>query len=233
MSKQELKTVLDAMRHDFTRPYGKRYEEAITIIQRMIDAPEPEPIGAVLVSRIDREGVMFYSRDMIPDAKTVKDKFELIKVYDGPPAPNPEGEPCPYCWITQSGVPAPKYEPEPVAWLHDQDGRVDCIHKSVKDLWIKAGQPHGFYREKVPCKVEHYTIPLFSAPPATKEQVRWGIDWGKQGDRTTVSIVKHHPDGRMEVVAMEVEPIPGFTDAPPEPVLNPMCQWPFSNKGIP
>ena len=53
---------------------------------------------------------------------------------------------------------------EPVAWMHDAEGRVDVIHSEVKALWIKVGQPSGFYREKVPCKVEHYTIPLFTSP---------------------------------------------------------------------
>ena len=53
----------------------------------------------------------------------------------------------------------------PVAWMHDQDGRVDVIHDKVKALWLRMGQPDGFYREKVPCKVEHYTIPLFAPPP--------------------------------------------------------------------
>jgi hypothetical protein len=56
-------------------------------------------------------------------------------------------------------------EQEPVAWMHDAEGRVDVIHSAVKALWIKAGQPSGFYREKVPCKVEHYTIPLYTSPP--------------------------------------------------------------------
>jgi hypothetical protein len=55
-------------------------------------------------------------------------------------------------------------EQEPVAWMHDAEGRVDVIHSEVKALWIKVGQPNGFYREKVPCKVEHYTIPLFTSP---------------------------------------------------------------------
>lgn len=57
---------------------------------------------------------------------------------------------------------------KPVAWLHSQDGRVDCIHDEVKRLWLRAGQPHGFYREKIPCKVEHYTTPLFLAAGASK-----------------------------------------------------------------
>jgi hypothetical protein len=58
-------------------------------------------------------------------------------------------------------------EQEPVAWMHDAEGRVDVIHSEVKALWIKVGQPNGFYREKVPCKVEHYTIPLYAACQVT------------------------------------------------------------------
>jgi hypothetical protein len=60
---------------------------------------------------------------------------------------------------------------EPVAWMHDQPGRVDVIHKQVKDLWLKMGQPAGFYKEVAPAKVEHYTIPLYAAPqPDTKSR---------------------------------------------------------------
>ena len=54
---------------------------------------------------------------------------------------------------------------EPVAYMHNTEGRVDVIHVSVRDLWLKCGQSSGFYREKVPCKVEHYTIPLYTHPP--------------------------------------------------------------------
>ena len=51
--------------------------------------------------------------------------------------------------------------------MHDQDGRVDVIHDKVKALWLRMGQPDGFYREKVPCEVEHYTIPLYTSPDHT------------------------------------------------------------------
>jgi hypothetical protein len=43
-----------------------------------------EPVGAILVRRDSREGVMFYSNDMIPDPNTIKDRFELITVYEHP-----------------------------------------------------------------------------------------------------------------------------------------------------
>ncbi len=55
-------------------------------------------------------------------------------------------------------------EVEPVAWMHDSPGRFDVIHNEVKALWLRAGQPDSFFREKVPCKVEHYTIPLYTSP---------------------------------------------------------------------
>ena len=42
---------------------------------------DAEPVGAVLVRRENREGIMFYSADMIPKADTIKDRFELITVY--------------------------------------------------------------------------------------------------------------------------------------------------------
>lgn len=43
-----------------------------------------EPVGAVLVNRETREGVMFYSPDMIPDPATLKDRFELVHVFAAP-----------------------------------------------------------------------------------------------------------------------------------------------------
>ena len=37
-------------------------------------------------------------------------------------------------------------------------------------------------------------------------EVQWGVDWGSNGDRSCVSIIKRHPDGTLEVVAIEHEP---------------------------
>jgi hypothetical protein len=49
-------------------------------------------------------------------------------------------------------------QPQPVAWAHNKDGRVDVIHDRVKQLWIDSGAPQ---------QVEYYTIPLYAAPIAT------------------------------------------------------------------
>jgi hypothetical protein len=42
---------------------------------------------------------------------------------------------------------------------------------------------------------------------AIRTPVTWGIDWGKQGDLTAVSIVKKYSDDSIEVIATEYEPI--------------------------
>jgi hypothetical protein len=39
-----------------------------------------------------------------------------------------------------------------------------------------------------------------------KDEVMWGVDWGRVGDASCVSIIKRLPDGRIEVVAVEYGP---------------------------
>ena len=41
------------------------------------------------------------------------------------------------------------------------------------------------------------------------ENIQYGVNWGTNGDRTCVSIVKKHPDGHLEVVAAAYEPVKG------------------------
>lgn len=55
-------------------------------------------------------------------------------------------------------------ELKPIAWLHNKDGRVDIVHKEVKEVWEKIGKPANFCREIVACKTENYTIPLYQIP---------------------------------------------------------------------
>ena len=38
------------------------------------------------------------------------------------------------------------------------------------------------------------------------EPVTWGVDWGKDGDISCVSIIKRLPDGGIEVLAVEYGP---------------------------
>lgn len=53
-------------------------------------------------------------------------------------------------------------EQEPIAWMHGTAGRFEVIHAEVKKLWERVGQPAQFAKEVVSCKVENYTIPLYS-----------------------------------------------------------------------
>ena len=41
------------------------------------------------------------------------------------------------------------------------------------------------------------------------ENIQYSVDWGTNGDRTCVSIVKKHSDGHLEVVAAAYEPRKG------------------------
>ena len=38
------------------------------------------------------------------------------------------------------------------------------------------------------------------------EQVSWGVDWGREGDRDCATIIKRLPDGTAEVIAVEYSP---------------------------
>ena len=38
------------------------------------------------------------------------------------------------------------------------------------------------------------------------QEVTWGVDWGRAGDKSCATIIKRLPDGRVEVVAVEYEP---------------------------
>lgn len=70
-AKRKMNTLL-CMAQDIGADFAKQAE------------PVQEPVGALLVNRESREGVMFYSVDMIPDPATLKDRFELVKVYTAP-----------------------------------------------------------------------------------------------------------------------------------------------------
>jgi hypothetical protein len=48
---------------------------------------------------------------------------------------------------------------------------------------------------------------FYKAPPQPEQEpVTWGVDWGKAGDISCVSIIKRLPNGGIEVVAVEYAP---------------------------
>lgn len=65
-----------------------------------------------------------------------------------------------------------------------------------------------------PVGTKLYTAPQ-PAQPVEESVVKWGVDWGVNGDRSCVSIVKKHPDGVLEVVAVEYGP-EGSAPLPPK-----------------
>ena len=47
---------------------------------------------------------------------------------------------------------------------------------------------------------------LAEQPAQQQEPVAWGVDWGRAGDQSCVSIIKRLPDGGIEVLATEYGP---------------------------
>ena len=38
------------------------------------------------------------------------------------------------------------------------------------------------------------------------QEITWGVDWGRAGDKSCATLIKRLPDGRVEVIAVEYEP---------------------------
>ena len=81
----------------------------------------------------------------------------------------------------------------------------------------EALELHG---KQYPHMVKGYCLDAITAlrealaeQPAQQEPVTWGVDWGKAGDISCVSIIKRLPDGRIEVVAVEYAPY-SYTSPP-------------------
>ena len=62
--------------------------------------------------------------------------------------------------------------------------------------------------EGVLTQIDNMTCGLIKEKPAQTEQepVAWGVDWGKGGDISCVSIIKRLPNGGIEVLAVEYAP---------------------------
>ena len=80
-----------------------QYYGRVQALIARIDAHEAEkqagPVGAVLVNKETREGVAFYSADILPDPGELKDRFELVKVYAAPPSESDKEDAESYRWL--------------------------------------------------------------------------------------------------------------------------------------
>lgn len=88
--------------------------------------------------------------------------WEVRPVYLAPQRSTPAAQPA-----LQAGA------AEPVAWMHDEPGRVDVIHHKVKAL-LEDQHAKGYsspdYVQRQLGKVEHYTIPLYAHPTEQPSQ---------------------------------------------------------------
>ena len=69
--------------------------------------------------------------------------------------------------------------------------------------WISQVNAMDYeYREKAQTAI----TAIKQARSAPVQEVSWGVDWGKAGDKSCAMIIKRLPDGKIEVVAVEYEP---------------------------
>lgn len=106
------------------------------------------------------------------------------------------------CHLNLLSPPRRQEEQEPIAYL-DPKGLAKLQNCNGMSIWAESHKIHADMPEVTALAL----TAVYTAPPA-QELVAWGVDWGRNGDRSCVSIVKKHPGGHIEVVATENDPKP-------------------------
>jgi phage terminase large subunit-like protein len=76
----------------------------------------------------------------------------------------------------------------------------EAAQQALEALWFANAQ-HWFGSQTI-----ERAISSLQAALAQQEPVTWGVDWGRDGDRSCCTIIKRHADGTQEVVAVEYAP---------------------------
>ena len=137
--------------------------------------------------------------------------------------------------ITKGGKHVPledfyvQHSGEPVV---DADAKreAESLAMSLWQKWYKDDSPNFELCDSVAgviTQINNMTAGL------VREDVSWGVDWGRSGDRSCVSICKSFPDGSLEIVATEFSPyttpqpvVPeGYVLVPVEPTEAMLRAW--------
>jgi len=85
----------------------------------------------------------------------------------------------------------------------DAKREAESLAMSLWSKWYKDESPNFELCDSVAgviTQINNMTTGL------VREDVSWGVDWGRSGDRSCVSICKSFPDGSLEIVATEFSP---------------------------
>jgi hypothetical protein len=107
--------------------------------------------------------------------------------------------------------------PQPVVDV-DAKREAESLAMSLWSKWHKDDSPDFELCDSVAgviTQISNMTTGL------VRKDVSWGVDWGRSGDRSCVSIYKSFPDGSLEIVATEFSP---YTT--PQPVVDSRCMNP-------
>jgi len=191
--------------HDFA--WCKDRDNAITAIKQARSAPVQEPSCPECVFGLCHCGL----RDTPPAAPVqepaIKQGWDVDTLLDKPAAPVHE----PVAWMHWLHGPVQLFMNKQKAMMEldrlNREYPVDNHARKMRSLVFGDTTPPaqpapapGYCKH---CKQYSIEEPL---PAALEQDVFWGVDWGKAGDKSCVSIIKRLPNGKIEVVAVEYEP---------------------------
>jgi hypothetical protein len=95
----------------------------------------------------------------------------------------------------------------------DREDSLARVKEFRQQVW-ESGRIAELEAERITAAGLYVTVLEELAALKNQGPVTWGVDWGRHGDLTCVSIVKKHPNGQIEVVATEYEPEAGAQEKP-------------------
>jgi hypothetical protein len=87
---------------------------------------------------------------------------------------------------------------------------VEVLRISKDGIWANPDIPTDEAAKKVLETLDRHINGLVKrereAGRQEAQEVTWGVDWGRAGERSCATIIKRLPGGKIEVVAVEYEP---------------------------
>ena len=184
--------------------------------REVMQQAEPSQWRDMIVVSLVREGIDKHK------ARELADHFAAQPVQQAEPiCPECKAAVLYECVACSSNNYPPQQQAEPVAWdvfelrlygaPQEKQHRVLWVDRytypdgSTPDLdtLLEAAKTEGGIDGRA--KTLHVR-PLYTTPPQQQaEPVVWGVDWGHNGDRSCVAIIKKHHNGTMEVIATEYD----------------------------
>jgi hypothetical protein len=84
--------------------------------------------------------------------------------------------------------------------------RTEVLRISKDGIWANPDVPCDEAAKKVLEAIDGYVKGMVERALEDDTGVSWGVDWGRAGDKSCVSIIKRLPNGKIKVLAVEYQP---------------------------